>query len=305
MKYVKIILVNFIVIVLLSCFAEWICLYVLLFPTRHIYKINPVTLSEIMLSGTYEDFYHRHAYRPIENKESKNKPVVFFGCSYAGGYGSIPELKDDETISAFFARNLKEKRPVYNRGIGSQSVQAAIWQLEEGGFLEEIKEPEFVIYIFINDQIRRLYKECSPCFKSPLYKKKGDSIKLIKNPFYYSYLMILYRYKIQRKYYKVSKEENFDFLRRHFLYLKKLGDKKWKNTKWIILYYNDDGSIYPLEELEKDGFKVIKLTSLVSPEFFTDEKNRSGKDNPHPSKYAWETIGTALYDKLHELYNLN
>jgi len=308
MKKIKIIFINIILIVIILYGAKWVTLYYFLREDCKEYSISCVERVnyEMIHNDSFRDVYKRNYYRSVENKDSDKPPIVLLGCSYTQGFGSLPDLKEDEIFSALLGRILKEKRPIYNRGMVSQGLQGAIWQFKEGDLFDVVNhEPEYIIYTLINDQIRRLYMECCLWNRSAFYRKKGNGIELIENTLFYSYPMRLYRYLTYERIHKISKEEKFEFLKRHFIYLKNLSDTKWKKAKWIILYYNDDGQDFDIERLENNGFKVIRLSDIVPENFFEDEKYRSTKTNRHPSKYAWEIITPALYSKLHEIYGLN
>ena len=306
MKKILLVFINILVLFILYFIFKWISIYIAIFPEYPNFGERIKAVCTFTMQYSYKKVYFSVLFRPTENENQPLPPVLILGCSYAAGIGSSPELKNNETFSYYLSEKIKNKRPVYNRAIGSQGLQAAIWQFTDGKIFKEIKnEPEYIIYVLISDQIRRLYMECSPWNKTAFYRDKENSIEVIKNPFYYSYFMNKYREKFVWLNSNLTTDKKLDFLRKHFVYLKKESDKKWKNSKWIILYYNDDKRFdYNIKDFENEGFKVIKLSDIVSEDFFTDKRNKSSDTNIHPTKYAWETVADALYRKMNEIYGL-
>ena len=301
----KVFIINFLLLFLLYFLFKYLSLFFLLsseFSGKDLF----ITVNKIMMEKNYEDVYKNVKYRPIENENSDNAPIVILGCSYAMGVSMKP-LNDNETISYMLSKILQVKRPIYNMAIGSQGLQAMIWQFTSKNIYKYVKkEPVLIIYVLIDDSTRRLYMECCPWNKSAFYKDINGQIKLIKNPIYYSYISaiirdVLFKNKI---YYDISDEVKFNFLRKHFLYLKSESDKKWKNSKWLIFYYNDQNVNPYIKNLEKDGFKVIILNNIVSNDFYKNQKYRISDNDKHPTKEAWEIIVPKLYEEIKKQYNI-
>lgn len=266
------------------------------------------TTNKIFIETSYLSTYKNKVYRRVENENSKNRPILILGCSYAAGE-SMQSLDDDETFSFLLSKSLKKNRPIYNRAMGSQSLQAMIWQFESGEIYKIIeKEPELIIYVLINDAKRRLYMSCCPWNKSAFYSEQKDgSLKLIKNPLYYSWLATLYREFFCRNLFidKMSEKTKFVFLRKHFLYLKNEVNKKWKNVNWLILYYNDDYTDDNIKLLEKDGFDVVLLSDIVPTSFSENKIYRISDTDRHPTKEAWAVITPKIYEIISNNYNID
>ena len=219
-----------------------------------------------------------------KNGIKNSRPIIVFGCSFAEGLF----LKDEDKVSSRLAD--ETGRVVYNRAMSAQGVQYMIYLLEDENFYKSVPEPEYAVYICINDQIRRLYVECCPWYKSSFYElDKAGNLSLIENPLYYTFPMAFVR---ARKIIKYDKDD-IAFLDKHFIYAKQLADKHWKNTKWIILYYNklmDNTCYQELSKLEKYGFKVVYAEEFVPDDFWTNLKYRTSVTDYHPTKEAWQLL---------------
>ena len=83
----------------------------------------------------------------------KNKgEIITIGCSFVYGWN----LADEDTL----AYKLQEitKRKVYNLGYWGTGVQHVLWQIENTDFFNRDDiNPEYVIYVFISDHMRRMY----------------------------------------------------------------------------------------------------------------------------------------------------
>lgn len=235
----------------------------------------------------YKEAYKTHKFLEAavpKNGIKNSKPIVVFGCSFA--YGIF--LPDEDKVSARLAD--ETGRIVYNRAMCAQGVQYLIYLLQDENFYKITPEPEYAVYIYINDQIRRLYMECNPWYKSSFYElDKNGNLSLIENPLYYTFPMVFVR---ARKYIKYDKDD-ISFMNKHFIYAKQLADKHWKNTKWIILSYNklNDKKCYQeFSKLEKYGFKVVYAEEFVPDDFWTNLKYRISQNDYHPTKEAWQLL---------------
>lgn len=307
MKKLIIVCFNIILFFALYFVFKYISLLMLLsveYSGLNLFKVA----NDLFIENSYLSTYQNEVYRRVENENSKNSPILILGCSYAAGVSMQP-LNDDETFSFLLSKSLKENRPIYNRAMGSHSLQAMIWQFESGEIYKFIeKEPKLIIYVLINDAKRRLYMSCCPWNNSSFYSEQKDgSLKLIKNPFYYSWLAALYRELFYKKkfYNEMSEKTKFDFLHKHFLYLKNEVDKKWKNANWLILYYNDDYTDDNIKLLKNDGFDVVFLSDIVPASFFKNKIYRISDNDSHPTKEAWAVITPKIYEIISNNYNIN
>ena len=90
----------------------------------------------------------------------------------------------------------------------------------------------------------------------------------------------------------------YDFCYKHFIQSKNNMEKRWKNTKFIVLMYNpaykEDN--YLKEKLESQNFIVIKTDDLTTENL---KENKYFQQNQHPTEEAWDLLTPLLIEKLH------
>lgn len=242
--------------------------------------------------------------RETEGLNYKKKPVVFFGCSYVYGY----LLDKDQTLTYKIAANAK--RPVYSRAFQGWGIQHMLYQVRQQKFYDQVQEPEYAIFLMMFDHFRRLYSinlmsaNMLNEERALRYKIKDDTLVEItdSNPFLNSAKRLYLINKLHQAYVKhiILREDNYDeysrFALKHFIESKQEMEKHWKNTKYIVLYYND---FYNEDEftkaLEDNGFQVISLPALTNVDL-EDEKYKI--TDGHPSEEAFEIISQALIKEL-------
>ena len=146
MKKFYIVLFNIIVLVFIYFGFEY-CLYLKSDDEKpFFYSVKSIK------SQDWDEFYKTaHFKEPIfRNKDLK--PIVLFGCSFAFGFG----IDDEQTFS--YKLSKYTNRTVYNRGLCGGGIQHVLYQLRREDFYKEIPEPEYVIYLYISNHIRRMYK---------------------------------------------------------------------------------------------------------------------------------------------------
>ena len=242
--------------------------------------------------------------RPPAGLNFTKKPIAVFGCSYAYGY----RLNNEQTLS--YKLSQLSRRPVYNRAYPGWGIQHMLFQAKLPILYNQVPEPEFVIYIFMNDHLRRLYlltfmsnNMLNENFNLR-FKEKNNSLVIADdfNPFI-NFFRRLYitneldflfvKYITLRK----SNENNYyNFALKHFIESKKEMQKRWKNSKFVIFFYNDLYSENKLKEkLENEGFIVLGNYDL-SNENLSDKKYLS--DDYHPKEDAWNLLTPLLVKKL-------
>ena len=102
-------------------------------------------------------------YRPNVNEDSKLKPILLFGCSFAYGYNIPFETTFSEELGRY------TKRPIYNRALNGASPSLMLYQLSNEEFYKTIPQPEYVIYTYIADQACRMFVPCSPIYPKDDY----------------------------------------------------------------------------------------------------------------------------------------
>lgn len=282
------IILNIIIILLIYILFKFVSLTVLVRRDSPVLKDAAAYAGRLLFQSNYKKLYKEHNFIPpvIPDKYDK-KPIIIFGCSYAEGR-SIKPLEYEEKFS--YKLYQATNRPVYNRAFESQGLQYMLYQLEDENLYKELPEPEYIVYVYIKDHIRRLYRECCPWNKSLFYKERSGKLVRIENPLVYTYPFALCR-TLKKINYK-----NYSFLKKHFIYAKSLSDKHWPNAKWIILLYDEENT-ENFKELEKYGFEIAPASNLTQIDFLTDLKYRISEHDPHPTKEAWELLTPLFADK--------
>ncbi len=229
-------------------------------------------------------------------------PVLIFGGSF--GYGFL--LDKEQSFS--YKLSKLTNTSVYNRSIPSYGIQIVPYMLEKYNLEKEITpNPKYIIYVFIDNHIFRLYRKIMAANEAYLdirYKKTKTGLELVK-PLYFPYRFSFIRFledRIRWELYQNSDvDNNFDFMKLHFLLMKSVIKKKFPNSKLVILKYHDTYDKRILKnrrwkELEKEGIIVIDSNKLTGKDLCAKEFKSS--DNIHPNEKAWDLIVPALVKKL-------
>ena len=238
---------------------------------------------------------------------NKNKgDIITIGCSFVYGH----YIEDEDTL----AYKLQEstKRRVYNLGYRGTGIQHVLWQIENTDFFKRDDiNPEYVIYVFISDHMRRMYANYlleSSREKYLRYKLKNN--KLVPNKWlekeFLDYIKV---FRISKKindlmYILKSNDTKFDFYKLHIERAKKSLNKKYPNTKFVIVIYNPNLDTHKLppfrttrwKELENEGFIIIDFSG-PEYEYLEEEEYLSG-DGHHPSGKAWDALVPIIKEKL-------
>ena len=267
--------------------------------------------KEYIKSLKYTDFdeeYNRlkseGLFRDTIVKNPKKKPILIFGCSFANGDG----LENEQTFSTKLSK--RTNRSVYNRAYSSLGIQYMPYFLEHYEIEKGLAEnPEYIIFIMIDNHIFRLYR----AYYNVLYFVPDKKYKISKNNelVEYNYNDIFLQKSIMYKHLlgKIAEfktdngyvDKNFDFIKLHFLKAKKLIDEKFPSSKLVILRYEEEvnNPIWSSErwkELEDEGIIVIDSYSLTNEHLNTEEYRLS--DNVHPNEKAWDLIVPKLVEML-------
>lgn len=321
MKILKIILINiFIIFIILFIFEIKIYkqelksadnFFKFTYPYSFINtnRLWDITYDKILKNEIKEDETGFRITEVDKNINIKKAGIIIFGCSFA--YGS--KLGNKDTISYYLSKYTK--RPVYNRAFSGWGIQGMLYQLEKNDFVKSLKyniksntekdidynNIQYVIYIFIDDHLRRLVIPCSFFDNKFLFYKKNSKTNLLErksniyNMYWHSYIWRkLYRNKFEKSF---SSRIYDELLYLHFkqsnLQIKKL----FPNAKFIILVYNGDNIIKRIENnLNNENIEVLYLSDLSNIDFSSDKYSIIGFN--HPTGKAWETVSKLLVDKL-------
>lgn len=238
-------------------------------------------------------------YRPIENKNSKLKPIVLFGCSFTHGVN----LENNETFS--YQLGQITQRPIYNRALGGMGTQHMLFQLQNEDFYRFVPKPEFIIYTHINDHLNRINFPVNFVSNDIFYSQEKFHLRL-KQPSLLNRLplYILRKSKSKRILEYQYSIKNLDFFILHLLECKKEVENHWgKDVKFVIFMYENVNNNhhksfnYIKKELEEHGFIVIALPDLTEKDLLSQNYQISSTDS-HPNAKAWEEITPLLVEKL-------
>ncbi len=242
--------------------------------------------------------------RGLTGANYTSRPVVIFGCSYAYGYN----LEPNQTFS--YKLSELTKRPVYNQAFTGWGIQHMLYQSKIYALYKKIQNPEYVIYVYIPDHLRRLYLLSFSSWNvlsegfNIRYKNIDGKLEEIRNnnkflnQFKRLYFINFIQNKIASKYAKSPKnrEKVFNFALQHFVESKNEMQKYWKDAKYVILFYDDyyESSKFK-SDLEKEGFTIIDTKDL------TNENLKSEKymqPSIHPTEAAWDLLTPLIAERL-------
>ena len=247
-----------------------------------------------------QENYFRNA---LNKSSSSKKPVLIFGCSFGFGW-----LLDEKQAFAYKLSELS-KRDVYNQSISSLGIQYFPYIIEKFNINNEIKNPEYIIFVMIDNHVYRLYRyfyQDTDPYKDIRYKLSvNGNLQLISDRNFFLQKSFIFRY-IQNMFGKVkfdskSFDENFDFMKKHFLYAKKLCQEKFPDTKLVILKYeeNYESELFNSDrwsELEQEGFIILDTYSLTGKHLYENEYRI--KNDVHPNEKAWDLLTPKIIEKL-------
>ena len=198
----------------------------------------------------------------IPNKNNKKKPIFLFGCSFA--YGAL--LEDEQTF-AYKLSNITG-RDVYNFGISGTGIQYFLYMMEKTNIEKFFPEPEYIIYLFIDNHIFRLYEYfyTDPTPNMAVRYKLQDDKLVYNNPYNILYHFTFFRYLshnfANKKYNSIYVDTNIELMVKYFKYVKEIASRKFPNSKLVIIKYeeNADSEIYNSEkwkELEDMGYIIL------------------------------------------------
>ena len=231
--------------------------------------------------------------RPIVQMTSVKKPILLFGCSFTFGTG----LKNEETLG--FQLSKYTDRVVYNYGIPGSSPKEMLFLLRHKELIPINIKPEYVIFVYIGDHVKRLYMSGWPDsnYLMPDFKKtKNNTLTEKKSAEFFKNLRIIRIFKLYNSLRQQYSKESTDLLNLYFTECNNEIKKQYPNTKLVILIYNENGN-ENWKVLENNGITVINLSDLINKNINSTEFRISEKDL-HPNSKAWKTIIPALSEKL-------
>lgn len=314
-KYLKLIVLNIFFIILFICFLEFF-----MYTSTKNEMTKQLQVKQNMNISSRLPSKQKISYSlkvPVFNYDAEKKlmrkpiginykkgPIVLFGCSYTYGDG----LKETNTFSYKLSRYTN--RPVYNRSFVGWGPQHILYQLRRDDFYKEVKSPEYVIYTVMSDHLNRLfrYQYPSPFSYAPLRYKlvKGKFEEIhplftqISGMYTISYLQQFIEKNITMSYF--NKDKNLDYFCQLMKESKRLLNKKYPNTKFVIFIYREYNDMFIDNEslqrrLKNNGFILIDSDELT-PHLLLAQPGYKTIDVAHPSDKAWDLIVPKLAKKL-------
>ena len=290
MKFVKILLINVILFILLLFLLE-ICLFIS-------FKRTHPNIKYHLKSISYEDYLKTVVQRFPVGLNYKKRPIILSGCSYIYGlyFEGIhtPQYKLSEL----------SKRPVYNYAIPGKGIQHTLYVLSHKLYDKNINNPEYFIYFMISDHIRRMYSPVmfNDCVANPVFNvdKYGHVIEykgnypLYKKTFTYYYFFNIYYFNFFNKDYITHRKNIVAYFRE----MNRLLKNSFPDIKLVIILY-DDLSPYDIvfSSLKNDGIIVYKANELTDVNLI-NSKYWISKTDPHPNEAAWDVLMPKLVEKL-------
>jgi len=257
--------------------------------------------------NTFDYIISKHVFPQPSGKNYSKNPILLFGCSYGEGF----EINDYNRRFQYLLEE-KTQRNVYNKSFGGGGFQHLYYFLSNDKFLNNVDNPEYIIYIFINDHISRFYMyqfwNIFNTDENLRYKMKNGKISRLKPMFFPLWTLFTvkeFQKNIVDFYLEKTDEKSLftsfaDFMGE----VKTLSEQKYPNAKFVILLYNNNlkmadkdfinNSDWSL--LEQKGFIVVDTKKLVGHNF--EDRKYKTADNYHPSEYAWAEITPELIKYL-------
>lgn len=255
----------------------------------------------INLDELYNENEKNNYFRDFEKKTTK-KPILIFGCSFGYGFLLEPEQSVSYKLSEYTGRS------VFNRSMSGLGIQYVPYIVEHYNLEKTINNPEYIIFIFIDNHLYRLYREIMDIdypYLDILYKENEKILEERKPIYSFLFKSSIIRYinlnLILYMYNKKNQDEIFDFMKAHFLKMKSILNKKFPNSKLVILQYEENENSWIFNnprwnELRDEGFIIINSYELTNEHLF-EEKYRIPND-VHPNEKAWDLLVPKLAERL-------
>ena len=263
---------------------------------KYIEYTHIINIDELFLEKEYDNYFRDF------KKESSKRSILIFGGSF--GYGFL--LEPQQSISYKLSEH--SGRSVFNRSISSLGIQYVPYIVEHYDLEKIVNDPEYIIFILIDNHLYRLYREIMDIdypYIDILYKENKNILEE-RRPFYsFLFKSAIIRYinvkLINYLYNKKDKDKIFDFMKAHFLKMKSILNKKFPNSKLVILHYEECQESWIFDnprwdELRDEGFIIINSYELTNEHLF-EEKYKIPNDI-HPNEAAWDLLVPKLVERL-------
>lgn len=288
MKFLRVFFVNIVLLFLIFCLSEF-CLF------KSTQKIIP-NLKYHIQKMPYLNSVYGEKFREPAGLEYKTRPIVLLGCSFAFGQGL--DYKD------IFSVKLSEvaKRPVYNYAKKGKGLQSSLFIIQKG--VIEPKNPEYIIYLYMDDHIRRLYSSCSidDYVGYPIYSLNKDGYMELKYdyfPLYRQFYTFYYWNNVVfKKILKQNSSYNSKLLTAYFKSMNQAIKEKYPDTKFVVLAFTNQ-EFLKYDSLNLKDEEIIFINSnLLAGEDLTAEEYWQSKDDTHPTAEVWKILAPIVSEEL-------
>ncbi len=305
-KILKIVSISLVVLIIVLAFAEIIIWRI---ENKDLQNINafPDSMKRIEFHSGIKKINYDFDTLGLKNgwgrapeglKFKRKKPVVLFGCSYAYGFG----LDKNQTLG--HKLSVRSRRPVYNRSFTGFSLQHFLYQTQTEKLYKEIPQPEYAVYVYMHDHLRRLYLYSFAEWNilneefDLRYKDKNGELTQITNSNYLLnqfkrlYTVNMLQHFIVEKSVLKNPQKSYDLALKHFVAAKNEMSKHWKKTKFAVILYDDFALCSDFKtQLEQNGFKVVDVRGLADSAEFMQKSNT-------PNEAAWNRIVPKIIKEL-------
>ncbi len=304
-KILKIIIINIILIVLIIFITDDIvaknylkrCKTEYCESSKKTYLIKNFRVHEVSLEALGRKM------PIIEGVDYEKQPITVFGCSFA--YGQY--INTEDTFEYKLSKLLKV--PVINRALPAGSFQHMYYQSTQKDFYKLVPKCNNVIYIMIDDQIRRALVDffeihCDHYLLHYSIRNNKFVMNNYNNHFQNLIRSLYITRKINHKWAQiVLNNEKFKQLPinltvKYFIDSRNNFEKNWGNkVKFtVIMYENIKYSDEIKKELEKNGFKVIETKELTDADLNKPPYKRT--EDGHPTGIAWDLLTDKIAKRL-------
>ena len=234
----------------------------------------------------------------------QGKPIILTGGSFANSFG----LAEKDTLANQLAVN--SNRIVFERAFCGGGINEVLYTFKQDALYNSIEEPEYVIYLFIENHFSRMFSKIysiqSPKLR-PMYNISNDYEAEIK-PCYFKYLFLshifkyFYREKVTLNYGIVDEDTLF----KHLMALQKEIKKHWTSTKLVFLRYSEGNIEKPylftnnfIKNLEKNNIIYLDSDELIfgeSGQRLIGEKYI--QEDGHPNSLAFKLLAPKITERL-------
>ncbi len=252
-------------------------------------------------SDLYSRFTNSQHYAQFKRYgQNYNTPaIIVLGCSMAYGV----ELNENQTFSYKVSKKLKI--PVYNLAYPAGGLNQIYYILQYNKFKQEInKEPEYILYFYNPDHMRRMFMMCTPTnktFPSVFYRPSHQNLLLkqnltLENSYLYS-LLTHNHISFCKDNYCAELEKLFS------TYLSSINKEiktLFPNSKFVIIKFS---SAFDFENNVLKNYNVIDIPQLTQIDVMDENTQNQWciDDSFHPNENYWNKVIPVIINQLKKI----